>query len=249
VTAQYSGDLLNSASTNSLTQIVTNYPPPVAATAYYTRVDNTPLQISISSLLTNVTDANGFTISFVGVGTDGLNDLTTNGATLLNEGAYILYTNSVPPYVNDSFKYTVSDGHGNTTTGTVIVFATNNPSGPAAPVITWATPAPITYGTALSSNQLNATANVPGSFAYNPPIGTVLNEGTNLLSVNFTPNDTVDYSSATASVGLVVTPQIQNQGGEEAGEPLLPSWGVAGLFAGVVALGLGFLSQRRTPTS
>jgi hypothetical protein len=74
----------------------------------------------------------------------------------------------------------------------------------ATPVVTWPPPSPITYGTALSSNQLNATANVPGSFAYNPTNGTVLNAGTNTLSVIFTPTDTVDYSSVTDSVSLVV---------------------------------------------
>ena len=41
----------------------------------------------------------------------------------------------------------------------------------AASVITWATPAPITYGTALSATQLNATANVPGKFTYTPGAG------------------------------------------------------------------------------
>ena len=51
---------------------------------------------------------------------------------------------------------------------------------------------------------MNATANVPGSFAYNPTNGTVLNAGTNTLSVIFTPTDTVDYSSVTDSVSLVV---------------------------------------------
>ena len=34
------------------------------------------------------------------------------------------------------------------------------------PTVTWAAPAPINYGTALSATQLNATANVAGSFAY-----------------------------------------------------------------------------------
>src|SRR5262249_20315202 len=33
----------------------------------------------------------------------------------------------------------------------------------AKPVLTWANPAAITYGTALSATQLNATANVPGT--------------------------------------------------------------------------------------
>jgi hypothetical protein len=36
------------------------------------------------------------------------------------------------------------------------------------PTIAWKTPATISYGTVLSSKQLNATANVPGSFSYFP---------------------------------------------------------------------------------
>ena len=47
---------------------------------------------------------------------------------------------------------------------------------------------------------------MPGSFAYNPTNGTVLNAGTNTLSVIFTPTDTVDYSSVTDNVNLVVSP-------------------------------------------
>jgi hypothetical protein len=44
--------------------------------------------------------------------------------------------------------------------------------------ITWNNPQAIDYGTALSSTQLNAEANVLGSFAYNPLAGTVLLSGT-----------------------------------------------------------------------
>jgi len=76
----------------------------------------------------------------------------------------------------------------------------------ATPVVTWAVPAPITYGTPLSSTQLNATANVPGSFAYTPVAGTVLAVGTQTLSVAFTPTDATDYTSASASVSLTVNP-------------------------------------------
>src|SRR4029079_5387282 len=59
----------------------------------------------------------------------------------------------------------------------------------ATPVITWATPADITYGTALSATQLNAAASVPGSFVYNPIAATVLDAGSHTLSVSFTPTD------------------------------------------------------------
>ena len=76
--------------------------------------------------------------------------------------------------------------------------------GKATPVITWANPAPISYGTALSVLQLNAAADVPGTFVYSPVAGTVLPAGTQTLSVTFTPTDSTDYAMATASVLLVV---------------------------------------------
>ena len=74
----------------------------------------------------------------------------------------------------------------------------------ATPVINWPTPAAIAAGTALSSTQLNATASVAGTFVYNPASGTVLSSGMHTLSLTFTPNDTTDYNTVTASVQLVV---------------------------------------------
>lgn len=79
----------------------------------------------------------------------------------------------------------------------------------ATPQITWSAPAAISYGTALSASQLNASANVPGTFAYTPPVGTVLNAGTQILAVTFTPNDSTAYTPATASVPLAVNPAAQ----------------------------------------
>ena len=76
----------------------------------------------------------------------------------------------------------------------------------ATPVITWNTPAPIVYGTLLTSMQLNATANTPGAFVYTPAAGAALNAGTNTLSVIFTPADTLNFTTATATVTLVVNP-------------------------------------------
>ena len=76
---------------------------------------------------------------------------------------------------------------------------------PPVPVITWTTPAVITYGTALSATQLDASASVSGSFAYSPALGTVETAGTHTLTVIFTPTDTAAYSTATASVTLTVS--------------------------------------------
>ena len=65
----------------------------------------------------------------------------------------------------------------------------------ATSTITWTAPADVTYGTALSATQLNATANTPGTFVYSPVAGTVLNAGAaQTLSVTFTPTDTANYT-------------------------------------------------------
>jgi uncharacterized repeat protein (TIGR03803 family) len=114
----------------------------------------------------------------------------TNG-TVLNAGTNILSVVFTP---TDTVDYS-------SVTGNVSVTVNK-----ATPIITWTTPSAISYGTALIGAQLNAIANVPGSFAYTPTNGTVLNAGTNILSVVFTPNDIVDYSRATDSVSLVVSP-------------------------------------------
>ena len=76
---------------------------------------------------------------------------------------------------------------------------------PAVSVLTWSAPAGISYGTALSSNQLNASANTPGTYVYTPPAGTVLSAGGSTLSVAFTPTDSVDYTGAAASTSISVS--------------------------------------------
>jgi hypothetical protein len=81
----------------------------------------------------------------------------------------------------------------------------------ATPVITWPAPAPISYGIALTVTQLDATATTAGSFSYSPAAGTVLSAGSRTLTVTFTPADTTDYTTSTASVTLQVnqvTPAI-----------------------------------------
>ena len=74
-------------------------------------------------------------------------------------------------------------------------------------VITWPTPAPLTYPAKLSTTQLDATANVAGTFVYTPPAGTVLAAGTQTLSVKFTPSG-ANYASSIASVTLTVVESL-----------------------------------------
>jgi uncharacterized protein (TIGR02145 family) len=77
------------------------------------------------------------------------------------------------------------------------------------PVITWSNPTDIAFGTILSNTQLNATANVLGSFIYTPEIGTKLNIGDNQdLKVDFTPADTFLYNNASKTVNVNVRATI-----------------------------------------
>lgn len=72
-------------------------------------------------------------------------------------------------------------------------------------VVCWPTPADIDDGTPLGIHQLNAVANVPGTFAYTPTEGTILTGGLNTLSVVFTPSDSAHYDTLTNNVTLHVT--------------------------------------------
>lgn len=73
------------------------------------------------------------------------------------------------------------------------------------PEITWPNPEEITYGMALGSAHLNATASfngqaVPGTFTYTPALGTVLPAGAAQdLQVVFTPNDSTNFAPVTVN--------------------------------------------------
>ncbi|HMJ92021.1 MAG TPA: polysaccharide lyase 6 family protein, partial [Candidatus Acidoferrum sp.] len=80
------------------------------------------------------------------------------------------------------------------------------------PVIAWADPSSINYGATLGGAQLNASADVPGTFVYSPPAGTLLNASNDqTLSVTFTPSDADGHGPAAHSVLIDVrkgSPQV-----------------------------------------
>jgi hypothetical protein len=143
-------------------------------------------------------------------------DITTRtvlGASQLDATANLPGTFSYTPAAGA----TLPVGHGETlavtftpadtahyTTATATVTINVNP---ATPVVTWANPADITYGTPLGAGQLNATSNVAGTLVYSVPGGTVLHAGNaQTLQVTFTPNDTIDYTTVTQQVTISVNP-------------------------------------------
>ena len=85
----------------------------------------------------------------------------------------------------------------------------------APPTVVSVNPVNITYGTALDNGQLSGTASwtvngslvpVAGTFTYTSAAGTVLNASNSGQSeaVTFTPTDTTDYTTASATVTVNV---------------------------------------------
>ena len=120
--------------------------------------------------------------------------------------------NVVTPQTINGVQYDFTNWEDNTTSTTHSVTApattaVYTASFQTVPTITWPTPPAITYGSALSGVELNATANVAGTFVYTPAAGTVLPVGSGQnLAVSFTPADTTNYTTATASTTITVNP-------------------------------------------
>lgn len=141
-------------------------------------------------------------------------------------------------------------------------------AGRTTPQLNWPSESAILFGSALSSQQLNATASIPGTFTYSPAAGTVLQAGAGqLLSVTFTPSDSDDYTTVTTTnpitvnasnntnVALVSTAflnrsgttlnvqvTVANTGSMTAGEVVLTCVKVGGLAITGVPATLGSLS-------
>jgi hypothetical protein len=133
-----------------------------------------------------------------------VNGTAAGSAVTLNSSGQAASTISTLATGTDSITavYTSTSGNfiGSTATALNQVISKASPSA----TISWAQPAGIAYGTALSATQLNATSTLPGAFVYSPAAGTVLGIGSHTLSVTFTPTDTTDYTTGSATVTLAV---------------------------------------------
>ena len=147
--------------------------------------------------------------AYVATGTMTFKD----GATVLGTGSVSSGQASLSTNTLVTGSHTISVSY----SGDTNFLSSNSPSkivnvsGATTPTITWPTPVAISYGTALTTTQLNASSGgVAGTFVYTPAAGTMLSAGTKTLSVTFTPTDTSMYTSATTTVQLVVNKAALN---------------------------------------
>jgi hypothetical protein len=101
----YSGDLVYSAATNALAQVITNHPPVTPALSLV-RYAGSPLSLALTNLAGGWSDADGDPLTLVDVTT------STNGVTVTNTGTALIYPNA--GNVADQFTCLVTDGWGAT---------------------------------------------------------------------------------------------------------------------------------------
>ena len=157
-----------------------------------------------------------------GTGTSGLYGLT---GTISSGAVQLFTTNSTLSDLDPTFLYGITDNLSYTTASQAasetftqlaaapsdsnfkgVSFAPTAPA-PTTPTITWPAETAITFGSALSTDQLNAATTVPGTFTYTPPVGTVLSTGANqTLITTFTPNDPINYAVTNATNTITINP-------------------------------------------
>jgi hypothetical protein len=142
----------------------------------------------------SATTPSGGMVSFM----DGATVLDTES---LGAGGIATFTTTALPAGSDVISAAYdgdSDYGGSSTTSTLTISQ-------ATPAIAWTPPTYIVYGTPLTSTQLDASSPIAGSFVYNPAPGTILNAtNSQTLTVTFTPDDSIDYTSASDSVNFFV---------------------------------------------
>jgi hypothetical protein len=154
------------------------------------------LQATLTPSAYGSTTTNGELITFK-------NGATVIGTVPLSSGVAVLNT-SFAFAASESFTASyVGDCAFTGSNSLPVAGSTLNPS-----VLTWNTPAAITYGTPLGNGQLNATDTVlgvplAGTFTYNPVAGAILTAGTHTLSVTFVPTDPT-YATQSTTVQLLV---------------------------------------------
>jgi uncharacterized repeat protein (TIGR03803 family) len=182
------------------------------AKTLFTTVPSAPVatnasNVDVTSFTANWNIVSGATSYCIDVATDiAFTDMVTSYNSE-NVGNVLTYNINSDINSGTTYYYRVraNSAAGSSASSNIISLKTPKYS----PIITWANPANITYGTALSVVQLNATANVAGSFTYSAAIDSILNAGlAQNITAYFTPDDTVMYEANSKTDQINVTKAV-----------------------------------------
>jgi len=181
ITANYSGDSNNNPGSGTVNQTITKATPTVSFTGL-------PSTDHYNSQYTLTATTNASTTAVIADSTGTVCSLTGTTVMIVKDSGMCKVTAT---WAADS-NYTS---------------ATASQTGTAAKglvTINWATPAPITYGTALSATQLDAAA-IPagGTYVYTPAAGAIEAVGNVTLKVTYHPSN-LNYAVTTDTVVLQV---------------------------------------------
>ena len=210
------------AATVSLSVIAVNHPPTVITPVSITTNQNAILsftggtavtvndqdsnlastQLSVSHGILNLSLTSGVGVSAGAVGTATIT-LAGTQSQIQTSLQSLSYQGIINYSGSDILQVTATDS------GSPPLFTTNNASIVIthvlqSPVITWSTPTPITYGTALTNTQLNAVSVISGNFIYTPNFGSTLNAGSQTLNTAFTPQDTANYTTNNSAYVILI---------------------------------------------
>ena len=181
------GTVLNAGASQTLTATFTSTDPNYSSGG----VVNTPIDVSKANATVTAT---GGTFTY-----DGQPHLATGSVTGINGVSigtpWFTYNGSPVPPVNAGSHAVVAGFAGNenyepaSATATITI-------GKAPAVLTWVPPPTIIYGMPLGAAQLNASANVPGTFTYSPATGTVLAAGVGRHSRRRSSRPPANYTGA-----------------------------------------------------
>jgi hypothetical protein len=121
VAAEYAGDGGFTGITNLLVPDQLINTPPIAGPVRVQRDPPTGVKVSVATLLSNATDADGDPLAFTGE-----SSTSANGGIVASDAGWICYT-PAPGFTNtDTFTYAVSDGWAAPISGLVIVIVRTN---------------------------------------------------------------------------------------------------------------------------